>query len=121
MQLFKFAASEREIKHIGTVNHVHTDGIRELATQDGQAGLVASGGERKCEQTIILPVLSVTNTSLRILAGFDGTLCVSAFIDAQRVTVTNKALLAGKVIGSVKWPSFNSSQTAAHRKILSLS
>ena len=38
---------------------------------------------------------------------------MSSFVDPQQVAVTNKASLSGKVIGSVKWPVYNSSQRAA--------
>ena len=57
----------------------------------------------RCQEhlTVSLPVSA---------AGFDGTLCIFSFQDAQSVSVMNKASLADKVIGSVKWPSFNSSQ-----------
>jgi len=45
MQLFNIAAAEGEIKQLSTVDHAHTDHVRELATQEGQSGLVASGGQ----------------------------------------------------------------------------
>ena len=44
------------------------------------------------------------------MAGFDGTLCISSLIDPSEVTVANKAVLDDQVVGSVKWPSLNSSQ-----------
>ena len=64
--------------------------------------------------------LLLTECCLIFVAGFEGTLCVSSFVDPQRVSMTNKASLPGKVIGSVKWPAYNSSQTAEHTYLSSL-
>ena len=51
MQLFNTATAGSEIKHLSTINHLHADGIRELAVQEGQTGLVASGGETAVRHT----------------------------------------------------------------------
>ena len=51
MQLFNVAA-DGEISHISTINHVHTDSVRELATQEGQSGLVASVGQKHVHDSL---------------------------------------------------------------------
>ena len=51
MQLFDIAAAASGIKHLSSIHHVHTDSIRELAVQEGQTGLVASGGKHAATQT----------------------------------------------------------------------
>jgi len=67
MLLYNVAAADREIKLNNTINQVHTDSIRELATQEGQAGLVASGGRLNTFHLISLCVrhcFSLTHTHL---------------------------------------------------------
>lgn len=64
----------------------------------------------RLSSVLLLSLLTSAETGLYPFTGFEGTLCVSSCIDAQNVIMTHKTLLADKVIGSVKWPSLNSSQ-----------
>ena len=117
MQLLNVSGVDSDISYANTVSHVHSNSIRELAVQGGQTGLVASGGKSTytCELPSCHRLFSSPALARKFSTGFEGNLCISSFVDAQNVSVTNKGSLQGKVIGSVKWPSFNSSQTAAHR------